>query len=97
MAVKRYACTLLYVAPGRMLRNAVVEVENDGSPVRWYALREELPFTEWLGGTVVFLPEGVEPAECGTQDLPLWMEQVFREAGEGAPLRAWWDMSVRLG
>ena len=67
--MKRYACTLLYIAPGWTLKNAVVEVESDGIPVRWYALYGELPFTEWLGGVMVFLPVGVTPPEHGAEDF----------------------------
>lgn len=95
--MKRYACTLLYIAPGQTLKNAVVEVGADGVPVRWYALRGELPFTEWLGGVMVFLPAGAVPPEDGTEDFPSWLETVFRGAGNGAPCRLWQVCGLSAG
>lgn len=97
VTVKRYACTLLYIAPGQTLKNAVVEVGTDGVPVRWYALCGEQPFTEWLGGVMVFLPVGVIPPEHGVEDFPLWLETVFREAGDGAPCHLWQICGLSAG
>ena len=36
---------------GHVLRQAVVEVE-EGRVVNYYEFRDELPMTEWLGGTI---------------------------------------------
>lgn len=36
---------------GRVLQQAVVEIEN-GRVVNYYEFRDELPMTEWLGGTI---------------------------------------------
>lgn len=39
------------VTPSAVLNQAVVEVE-EGRVVNYYEFRDELPMTEWLGGTI---------------------------------------------
>ena len=39
------------VFDGEVFSPGVVELE-DGQVVRYYALKEELPFTEWMEGTI---------------------------------------------
>ncbi|MCM1107737.1 MAG: hypothetical protein NC388_01645 [Clostridium sp.] len=87
--MKRYACNLLYISPSQALRNAVVEVDADGSPVRWYPLCGEHPFTEWIGGVMFFLPVSCTGVRHFSGELPVLLTSAFREAGEGVSLRLW--------
>lgn len=41
----------VWLANGEVLRQAVVEIE-EGRVVNYYEFHDELPLTEWLGGTV---------------------------------------------
>lgn len=46
---ERIAVSRLHLEDGRILRNQVLELEGE-KVLRFYDLREELPFTEWRGG-----------------------------------------------
>lgn len=47
--MRRIAVNRLHLKDGRILPNQVIELE-DGKIVAFYSLKEEIPFTEWLGG-----------------------------------------------
>ena len=49
---RRIAVSRLYLPDGTVRYNQVIELEN-GKVVSFYALTEELPYTEWLGGDFV--------------------------------------------
>ena len=63
MGMKRIAASKVYIlnntAPNSPLEiveqyyNHVVEVSEDKTMINHYPLTEELPMTEWLGGTIV--------------------------------------------
>lgn len=49
---RRIAVSRLHLPDGTVRCNQVIELEN-GKVVSFYALTEELPYTEWLGGDFV--------------------------------------------
>lgn len=49
---RRIAVSRLHLPDGTVRYNQVIELEN-GKVVSFYALTEELPYTEWLGGDFV--------------------------------------------
>lgn len=49
---RRIAVSRLHLLDGTVRCNQVIELEN-GKVVSFYALTEELPYTEWLGGDFV--------------------------------------------
>lgn len=51
MEERRCGAHEVWLPSGEMLRQAVVEV-MDGRVVNYYEFRDELPMTEWLGGTI---------------------------------------------
>ncbi|MFA4047334.1 hypothetical protein [Xylanibacter caecicola] len=54
----RFAANRLVIR-GNIIVNGVVEIEN-GTVRSYYHFSEELPFTEWIGGTIeLFEEEGV--------------------------------------
>ena len=46
----RFAVSRLHLSDGTLLKNYVIEGNDKGDAVRYYPLKEELPFTEWRGG-----------------------------------------------
>jgi hypothetical protein len=55
---RRIACNELITLEGQCLTHCVVELSEDGRVERHYALREELPFTEWMQGQLVLKKTG---------------------------------------
>lgn len=51
MDMRRCGAHEVVLADGQVLRQAVVEVA-EGRVVNYYEFRDELPMTEWLGGTI---------------------------------------------
>lgn len=49
--MRRCGAHEVILVDGRILRQAVVEIEN-GRVVNYYEFQDELPMTEWLGGTI---------------------------------------------
>jgi len=49
--MKRFACHEIVLADGSRQTLSVVEILS-GEVVRWYPLKEELPFTQWLPGSI---------------------------------------------
>lgn len=65
MELKRCGAHEVRLPGGNVLEQAVVEIA-DGRVVNYYEFREELPMTEWLGGTIE-----IERDEEGTL-VALW-------------------------
>lgn len=51
MAKQRYAFNHLVVEHGNVIPNGIVEIEGD-KVVSFYHFDHEVPFTQWIGGTV---------------------------------------------
>lgn len=51
MDMRRCGAHEVVLSDGQVLRQAVVEVMED-RVVNYYEFRDELPMTEWLGGTI---------------------------------------------
>lgn len=56
---RRIAVSRLHLPDGTVRCNQVIELEN-GKVVSFYALTEELPYTEWLGGDFVLSEDSTE-------------------------------------
>lgn len=59
---RRIAVSRLHLPDGTVRCNQVIELEN-GKVVSFYALTEELPYTEWLGGDFVLSEDSTELTE----------------------------------
>lgn len=57
MAECRQVAVNRVLVGGEAVSPCVLEMQ-DGMVVKYYRLIEELPFTEWIGGTVVLAKEG---------------------------------------
>ena len=44
---KQIAYSRVHLPDGTLLRRCVVEFDNQGVPLRYFPLTEELPFVEW--------------------------------------------------
>lgn len=55
---RRIAVSRLHLPDGTVRCNQVIELEN-GKVVSFYALTEELPYTEWLGGDFVLSEDSI--------------------------------------
>lgn len=51
--MRRCGAHEVITANGDVLHQAVVEISEDGNVVNYYEFRDELPMTEWLGGTII--------------------------------------------
>ena len=49
--MRRIGANEVITPDGESLRPAVVEIDN-GMVQQWYRLDMEMPFTEWIGGTI---------------------------------------------
>lgn len=49
--LRRCGAHVVRLLDGNVLEQAVVEI-SDGKVVNYYEFRDELPMTEWLGGTI---------------------------------------------
>lgn len=52
MKLKAYSKVIL--SSGKVLKHEIVEFDDDGTPLRHFPLREELPFVEWHDETYLF-------------------------------------------
>lgn len=56
---RRIAVSRLHLPDGTVRCNQVIELEN-GKVTSFYALTEELPYTEWLGGDFILSENSTE-------------------------------------
>ncbi len=49
--MRRIGANDVITPDGEILSPAVVEIDN-GKVLQWYRLDMEMPFTEWIGGTI---------------------------------------------
>lgn len=94
--MRRIAAHKLYLPdnPGKCINYPVVEIEGD-TVVNYYPIEEELPVTEWLGGTFILSPlSEVFPAP---DDTLLTLVKKLLNAGEGRyPLYCWHTPTTQI-
>lgn len=52
---KKFAAHQVIVSNGNHYKQYVVEIENK-AVIRFFPLKEEVAFTEWIGGTIILSP-----------------------------------------
>ena len=55
--LRRIASNFLITVDGRSLIQHAVEISEEGWVVRYFPLEKEMPFTEWMPGTIVLKVE----------------------------------------
>lgn len=94
--MRRIAAHKLYLSdnPGKCINYPVVEIEGD-TVVNYYPIEEELPVTEWLGGTFILSP--LSELSPVPDDTLLTFVKKLLNVGEGRfPLYCWHTLSTQI-
>lgn len=76
-AMKRYGFHRLITPQGQVLSHQVVCVDEEGGVLNVHALKEEEPFTQWIGGWAVLVPLSCLPSQSMTVNE--WLELVKQQ------------------